>query len=143
MVFFDFRNPFSCPSMIQMIGPAPSQKHIHIKEILHGNSASISRTDPVVSGCAIATGAKISAPVKRHRTFSTLLRVPLPVARCRRNSEMLIFSLRAVSRMIRASSSVTSKIIVLIRQYGEGGFQLILFYKDPCPSVLNHSQEDP
>ena len=116
---FDFRNPFSCPSMIRMIGSAPSQKHIHIKEILHGNPGSISRTDSVVNGCAIATGAKISAPVKRHRTFSTLLRVPLPAARCRRNSETLIFSFRAVPQMIRASSSVTLKLIVFIKYYGD------------------------
>jgi hypothetical protein len=101
--------------MIHMIGPTPGDKHIHVEKVLHGKSASSSRTDSVVSGAWFSNAAKISAPVRGQRIRrGALLTGGSALERRRKYSETLNPSFLACLRISRASSSVTLNVIVTI-----------------------------
>jgi hypothetical protein len=112
---FHYGNPRCHPPVICVIHPTPSHQHIHVQQVFHGKSESISRTDSVVKGGWLGNGAKIIAPVNSHRTRVNAAGFgPTPPARCLRYSERLNFALFDKERIFRASSSVTLKLSVFI-----------------------------
>ena len=102
------------PPVIRVVGPTPSQKHVHIEEVFHGKSASISRTNFVSIGGWSGKGAKIIAPVNSHFTCVGAPIVRPTQARRLRYSETLSFSRFARDRISRASSSVTLNVKVFM-----------------------------
>jgi len=100
--------------MLGMIRPSPSDQNVHIEQEFHqGKSTSISRTPRVVSGAVPGELSKIIAPVNSQRTRRS---VPadgvVPVALRRRYSDRVVRSAFAKERIIRASSSLTLKVMV-------------------------------
>jgi len=102
--------------MLHVIGPAPGDENADIQKIFHGKSASIPRTDSIVSGGWFAGAAKMIAPVRGQRICRGLAEAAAaPPARRRRYSETLTRSFLARARINRASSSLTLKVMVVIR----------------------------
>src|SRR5712691_13175544 len=102
--------------MVDVIGPTPGDQDVDIQEVFHGKSDRSSRTDSVVSGGWFSGAAKIIAPVCGQRTFRGFLEAGIEtLARRRRYSETLIRSFLARDRIRRASSSVTLKVIVVMK----------------------------
>ena len=105
--------------MVRMVRPTPSNQHIYIQQKSHGNEASISCTDSVVSGGRCGAGAKIVTPVSGQRVVVTSAAgVTAAFACLRRNSDTLSRSHFAKARIARASSSVTLNVNVFMRYYG-------------------------
>jgi hypothetical protein len=122
--------------MFRMVGPAPRQQHVYVEQVSHGKSASISRTDSVLSGGRSARGAKIIAPVYLHLIRAgagpAVLR---PVERRRRYSERVIFSRLARERIRRASSSLTLKDNVFTGKTVLQSGHLVKRYLFPLPGA--------
>lgn len=99
--------------MSHMITPSPRHQDIYIEKIVHGNSASSSRTEAVVRGANSGRAENTRAPVCSQRTRRGALPEELvPVARRRRYSETVRPSSLARRLISRASSSLTLKVIV-------------------------------
>ena len=60
-------DPDRGPLVVDMIGPPSGDENGDVQEVLHGKSASRSRTSSVVSGGSFSSAAKIIAPVCGHR----------------------------------------------------------------------------
>ncbi len=105
--------------VVGMIPPAPGDQHIDIQKMIHGKSASMSRVDSTVSFGRSSAPLKIVAPVsgQRARDKGATRRIGA-AARCRRNSETVSRSRRALARISLASSILILKeIVVMVVSY--------------------------